>query len=82
MRRKPDPRVPVPTTPGGSLMSKLQKMDAESGPKDKIKYVEKAGQSILSKLFSKDPCKIGCGREDCIICTRERKMQRKEFSYS
>ena len=61
----------VPTTPEGRLKQKLQQMDARLQFKSKCKYIEVAGDSILSILFSGDPWKTLCGREDCAICPTE-----------
>ena len=68
-----DNRIPhgvmfIPTTPGGVLKAKLQAMDREVGMRSKCKYVETVGQTILSQLFSKNPWKTHCGREDCLMC--------------
>ena len=61
----------IPTTPGGILKRNLQEVDAMAGMKNKFKYVESAGRSILSRLFRKDSWRLPCGRYDCLLCPSE-----------
>ena len=61
----------IPTTPRGALKKKLQDMDQAVGFKNKCRYVETVGQSILSILFNKDPWKLPCGRPNCLLCLSE-----------
>ena len=61
----------IPTTPGGDLKARLQRMETNTPFRNRCKYVEQAGPTILSKLFSPDPWKTHCGRDDCIICKSE-----------
>ena len=61
----------IPTTPRGALKKRLQDMDQAVGFRNKCRYVETVGQSILSILFNKDPWKLPCGRPKCLLCVNE-----------
>ena len=61
----------IQTTPGSSLKTQLQAMDLQMGFKNKWKYVEVGGATVLSKLFSPDPSKLPCGGPLCKICPTE-----------
>ena len=61
----------IPTTPRGALKKKLQDMDQAVGFKNRCRYVETVGQSILSILFNKDPWKMPCGQPKCLLCLSE-----------
>ena len=51
----------IPTTPGGRLKEKLQRMDRTMPFSSMCKYVELGGKTILNKLIKVDPFPIPVG---------------------
>ena len=69
--RTPEGVMFIPTTPRGARKKKLQYMDQAVGFRNRCRYVETVGQSILSILFKKDHWKIPCGQPKNLLCVSE-----------
>lgn len=68
----------VPPTPGGILAKelKIRENEINRNSKERIKIVEKSGQSIESMLSNKDPFeKENCLEEACPICKNPEKKK-------